>query len=209
MKDLGELNWFLGIRIIRDRSQCKLWLCQDSYVEKIAYKYNLQFWKHPLMPMPMDPLISNTGHATPQQIYTFQGKMGSLNYTTTQTHPDATRATSNLAEFSNNPSQQHQDAVDQAILYLNGTKYYAIEYSVSENNQEITIPWPREERVLGIASDAGFGNCSTIRRSSEGYLFKLFGGPIDWSSTKQKTVSTSTTEAELLALSHTATEALW
>src|SRR5439155_7163394 len=110
--------------------------------------------------------------------------------------------------FSINPSQQH-DAADQAILYLNGTRYYAIEYSTSVNSQEIMIPWPEEERVLEIASDTGFRNCTTTRRSSEGYLFKLFGGPIDWSSTKQKTVSTSTTEAELLALSHTATEALW
>jgi hypothetical protein len=41
MKDLGELNWFLGIRIIRDRGQGKLWICQDSYIKKITYKYNL------------------------------------------------------------------------------------------------------------------------------------------------------------------------
>ena len=209
MKELGELRWFLGIRVIRDRSQCKLWLCQDSYVEKITHKYNLQFRRHPLTPMPTDSLTPHTGRATPQQIHAFQGKTGSINYATTQTRPDVARAASNLAEFSTNPSQQHQDAADQAILYLNGTRYYAIEYSASANNQEIIIPWPEKERVLDIASDAGFGNCSTTRRSSEGYLFKLFGGPIDWSSTKQKTVSTSTTEAELLALSHAATEALW
>jgi len=40
-------------------------------------------------------------------------------------------------------------------------------------------------------------------------LFKLFGGPIDWHSTKQKTVTTSSTEAELLALSHAAKETIW
>src|SRR5436853_224758 len=64
-------------------------------------------------------------------------------------------------------------------------------------------------KALEIASDASFGNYTTIRCSSEGYLFKLFGGPIDWVSVKQKTVTTSTTEAELLALTHAATEALW
>ena len=64
-------------------------------------------------------------------------------------------------------------------------------------------------KTLEITSDASFGNCATTKRNTEGYLFKLFGGPIDWSSTKQKTVSTSTTEAELLALSHAAMEALW
>jgi len=207
MKDLGELNWFLGIRVIRDRQQCKLWICQDSYIEKITHKYNLQFRKHPSTPMSTDPLTPNTQQASPQQILAYQGKTGSINYATTQTRPDAARAASNLAEFATNPSQQHQDAADQTILYLDGTRYYAIEFSASANSQEVTLAWPAT--TLGIASDASFGNCSTTRRSTEGYLFKLFGGAIDWSSTKQKTVTTSTTEAELLALSHAATEALW
>jgi len=37
---------------------------------------------------------------------------------------------------------------------------------------------------------------------------KLFGGAIMWQSSKQKTVTTSTTEAELLSLSHTARETI-
>lgn len=40
-KDLGELKWFLGIRIVRDRLAKRLWLCQDSYIEKIASSFNL------------------------------------------------------------------------------------------------------------------------------------------------------------------------
>ena len=158
--------------------------------------------------MSPDPLLPNTNQVTLQQIWGYQGKTGSINYAATQTRPDTARAASNLAEFSTNPSQKHQDAADQAILYLAGTRYYAIEYSASANNQELTIAWPGKEKVLGIASDAGFGNCTTTRRSSEGYLFKLFGSPIDWSSTNEKTVSTSTMEAELLALLYAAMEAL-
>ena len=34
-------------------------------------------------------------------------------------------------------------------------------------------------------------------------------GPIDWKSTKQKQVTRSSTEAELMALSHAATEIYW
>jgi hypothetical protein len=208
MKDLGELNWFLGIRVIRNREQGKLWICQDSYIEKITHRYNLQFRKHPYTPMPIEPMPPSSQQATPQQILAFQGKTGSINYAPTQTRPDAARAASHLAEFAMNPSQQHQDAADQAILYLDGTRYYAIEYSASVDSQEITYIY-LITKTLEIASDASFGNCATTRRSTEGYLFKLFGGPIDWGSTKQKTVTTSTTEAELLALTHAATEALW
>jgi hypothetical protein len=59
------------------------------------------------------------------------------------------------------------------------------------------------------SSDAAFADDIKTRRSSEGYLFKLFGGPIDWRASKQRTVTTSTTEAELLALSSAAKEAIW
>jgi len=204
LKDLGELKWYLGIRIIRDRARGKLWMCQDSYLEKIVHRYHLEFRKYPSTPMTIEPMPPNSQQATPQQILAYQGKTGSINYATVQTRPDAARAASHLAEFATNPSQQHQDAADQTILYLDGTRYLAIEYSASATGQEIAYTKPLE-----VASDASFGNCATTRRSSEGYLFKLFGGPIDWVSVKQKTVTTSTTEAELLALTHAATEALW
>lgn len=36
--------------------------------------------------------------------------------------------------------------------------------------------------------------------SSQGYIFYLFGGPLLWKATRQATVTTSTTEAELLVL---------
>ena len=40
-------------------------------------------------------------------------------------------------------------------------------------------------------------------------IFKLFGGTIDWQSKRQSTVTTSTTEAELRALSHICAWLLW
>src|SRR6266480_3736144 len=99
MKDMGELKWFLGIRVIRDRSQGKLWLCQDFYVEKITHKYNLQFRKPSLTPIPTDPLMPNTGQATPQQIHGYQGKVRSINYATPHPRPAPARAASHLPEF--------------------------------------------------------------------------------------------------------------
>ena len=198
MRDLGELSWFLGIRVIRDRTQRKLWLCQDSYIKKIAAAFHLEDRKPPATPLATEELIPNTEQATAQEIYLYQRKVGSLLYATTITRPDAARAANKLSEFLTNPSQRHQDAVDRAISYLNGTHTLAIEFSASNARQ-----------VFTCASDAAFADDPVNRHSTEGYLFKLFGGPIDWRSTKQKTVTTSSTEAELLALSHAAKEVLW
>src|SRR5438270_11049626 len=98
--------------------------------------------------MSTDPLTPNTQQASPQQIHAYQGKTGSINYATTQTRPDAARAASNLAEFLTNPSQQHQDAADQTISYLNATRYYAIQFSASANTQDITTASPEQDHVM-------------------------------------------------------------
>ena len=56
------------------------------------------------------------------------------------------------------------------------------------------------------ASDASYADNTLDRKSSQAYVIKLFGGAIGWRANKQATVSTSTTEAELLALSQAAKE---
>ena len=65
-----------------------------------------------------------------------------------------------------------------------------------------------DKQVFTCSSDAAFADDSATRHSIEGYLFQLFGGPIDWKSMKQKTVTTSSTEAKLLTFSHAAKEVL-
>jgi hypothetical protein len=199
MRDLRELSWFLGIRVIRDRVQKKLWLCQDSYIRKIATIFHLTDRKPPITLLAVEELIPSDRQATPQEIYLYQRKVGSLLYATTITRADAARAANKLSEFLMNPSARHQEAVDRAITYLYGTNTWAIEYSVINLNQSTAT----------CAGDAAFANDPVARFSTEGYLLKLFNGPIDWRSIKQKTVIKSSTEAELLALSHAAKEVIW
>lgn len=47
------------------------------------------------------------------------------------------------------------------------------------------------------------------RHAISGYVFMLNGGAISWSSKRQDTISLSTTEAEYIALTHAAKEAIW
>ena len=60
-----------------------------------------------------------------------------------------------------------------------------------------------------VSSDASFADDMRTRFSSQGYPFKLFGGLIDRKANKQKTVTLSSTEAELLTVSQAAKETLW
>ena len=61
-----------------------------------------------------------------------------------------------------------------------------------------------EQKVFIEASNMSYTDDKSMCKSSEKYLFKLFDEAIDWHATKQKTVTTSSTETEFLALSHTA-----
>jgi len=71
MRILGEINWFLGIRIIRDKDQGKLWLCQDSYIEKIATSFHLEHSKLARIPMNLEELLPYDGKASLQDIYAY------------------------------------------------------------------------------------------------------------------------------------------
>ncbi|OXV05612.1 hypothetical protein Egran_06620, partial [Elaphomyces granulatus] len=109
MKDLGPLAFFLGIRVLRDRATRKLWLCQDSYIEKIATQFNVArkeaFRGNPL---PTNELQPNPLQATADQIQWYQSSTGSVNYPAVITRPDIAKGASRLAEFLLNPSPHHQ-----------------------------------------------------------------------------------------------------
>ena len=62
------------------------------------------------------------------------------------------------------------------------------------------------ELIFFSASNTTYADELDMRRRSKGYLFKLYGLAVDWKAAVQKTVTKSTTEAELLALSRASGE---
>jgi hypothetical protein len=199
---LGEMEWFLGIRILRNRAAKKLWLCQDAYIERIATEFGCNNSKRVETPLHTQLLEENPNTATNIDQHEYARRVGSILFAATVTRPDIARATSHLAEFLKNPSKQHLEAADRVISYLYSTRHLALEYSGTNGNQEIQFD------TMECTADSAFGTCSD-RRSTQGFVFKLFGGPIHWQSSKQATVTTSTTEAELLGVAHAAKELIW
>jgi hypothetical protein len=125
-------------------------------------------------------------------------------YTAVVTRADTAYAVNLLSRFLLNLSQKHLEAADHCLAYLDTYRTLAIQYlDLSEKVTAVNEP-----KVFSCSSDAAFTDNSD-RKSSYGYVFKLYGGPITWKATKQQTVTTSSTEAELLALSTTTKEAMW
>src|SRR4051812_29615786 len=65
--EMGDLKWFLGMHIFRDRSKHSLWLSQRSYIEKLANEFILgisklletQITDDELLPLPIDKEVDN------------------------------------------------------------------------------------------------------------------------------------------------------
>ena len=109
--------------------------------------------------------------------------------------PDIAFAMSTVAQFSENPGWAHWEAVKRIYKYLLGTK-------------ELELTYGGEQRGLEGYVDAD-GASQEHRRAITGYVFMIDGGAVSWSSKKQELVTLSTTEAEYVAQTHAAKEAIW
>lgn len=89
------------------------------------------------------------------------------------------------------------DAVDRIFAYLKGDRGKRIVYSGKHGYY-----------VIGFVN-SDFVECEDSRKSTTGWVFTLAEGPISWSSQRQKTVATSTIDAEYIACGEAAKEAVW
>jgi hypothetical protein len=190
----GNLQWFLGIEVVQNREQRLIWLSKASYIDKISRLVDCTGGV-PKTPMRNKELLPYEGKATAASINKYQKKIGSILYAAVNTRFDIAFAASRLARFNSNPGEEHHAEADRTIKYLLVTKTLALQLGGADNFE--------------VASDASFADNSLDRTSSQAYVMKLFGGTIGWRASKQDTVTTSTTEAELLSLAQAAKEALF
>jgi hypothetical protein len=121
----------------------------------------------------------------------YQKLVGTFLYLTVWTRPDLVFATHQLARWSHDPHTKHMRAVFRVLRYLKGTKHLGITYT-----RGLTDP----NRLIGWA-DADWAACTETRRSTSGYVSTLNGGALSWKCRQQKSVATSTSEAEYVAAS--------
>jgi len=104
MKDLGEADVILGIKITR--SDKGISLDQSHYIEKILRKYNCFDCKHASTHYdPSVKLFKNTGDGVRQTKYA--SIIGSLRYATECTRPDIAYVMRLFCRFKSRPSNEH------------------------------------------------------------------------------------------------------
>ena len=198
IKDMGKLHYFLGTNILQDEKSENIWIGQPVYTTNLLKRFGMQDCKAVGTPVDVSTKLvkaTSDDDCIDQQLY--QSAIGSLLYLSVSTRPDITYAVSTLARFSSNPTKQHWVALKRVMRYLKGTVNYGINYSKKGSKDCICY------------SDADWAGDIDDRKSTSGYLFQISGGAVTWSSKKQSCVALSTAEAEYIALSSAAQEAVW
>jgi hypothetical protein len=201
MTDLGPVSWLLGIEIKRNREARTISLSQQSYITSILQRFNFADAK-PLS-LPMDPNVQLTSEQSPVSVkdiaamkhVPYREAVGSLMWAAVGTRPDIAFPVGVLSKFLDNPGPAHWEACKRVFRYLLGTKDLRLTYGAGKPGLE------------GYSDADGMSQES--RRAISGFAFIIDGGAISWSSKKQELVSLSTTEAEYVAMTHAAKEAIW
>ena len=118
-------------------------------------------------------------------------------YAMVATRPDLAYAVGVVSRYMSNPGKKHWEAVKHILRYLKGTL-----------DAQLTFGSTTSTDVEGYTDSDYAGNADN-RKSTSGYIFTYGGGAISWRSKLQECTTLSTTEAEYIAASEAAKEAIW
>ncbi|KAJ9544159.1 hypothetical protein OSB04_023866 [Centaurea solstitialis] len=204
MKDLGEAAYILGIKIYRNRSRRLIGLSQSTYIDKILKGFKMGESKKGFIPMQHGIVLSKAQRPVSSEeqekmkSVPYASAIGSIMYAMFCTRPNVAYSVSVTSRYQQNPGEAHWVAVKNILKYMRRTNEMFLVFGGSEY----------EISVTGY-TDASFQTDGDDFKSQSRYVFTLNGGAISWKSLKQDNIADSTTEAEYIAASDAAKEAVW
>ena len=201
MKDLGPAKQILGISIVRDRKEKKLWLSPKKYIEKVLERFNMGTSKVVSTPLAAHFKLSVSQRPSTDtdkldmESVPYASAVGSLMYAMVCTRPDIAYAVSNVSRFLSNPGREHWNAVKWIMRYLKGTS-------------SLNLCFGGEKPMLISYTDSDMAGDVDSRKSTSGYLIKFARGVMAWQSRLQKCVALSTIEVEFIAITEACKELL-
>lgn len=206
--DNGELTEFAGVKITRDRNHKTFYLSQQVRTVQVLKDLNLSHIKP--VRTPQDPGVALTKDMSPKNDHErqkmeripYRTAVGKLIWLSMTTRPDIATAVSETSKYVSNPGLGHWSAVKRILGYLQGTTDMTLKvsaqgfYYTQQPNGTLELSHP-----VRVYADADYANDRDTRRSRTGFVTFLLGTPVSWKSRMQSHVTTSTAEAEYVALS--------
>ena len=203
IKDVGEMEYFLGMQVQQNLDKGTIQLTQWLYWEHVINRFALESvvsWNVPLPPG--ITLDSNMSPKTESKRENMKDKpycpiLSSVMWGQLATWPDLSFLVSLLAQFQSNPSIDHWNALMHVIGYIKNTLNYRLTYSCDF------------ELTPSVFVDADYGGCKDTWHLTSRYIFTMAGGVVTWSSKHQETVALSTVEVEYIAMSQCTQQMAW
>lgn len=195
MSDMGKLSYYLGIEV-EQKGDCIV-LKQSGYARKTLEKARMLECNPTTYPM--DPKVQMTRDETGESVdaTVYRSLVGGLRYLV-HTRPDIAYCVGIVSRYMERPTKLHMDAVKRIMRYVKGTIHFGLVYSEDSRNN-----------VLNGFSDSDLAGVLDDRRSTSGMVFYLNESVITWVSQKQRCVALSSCEAEFMAATAAACQAIW
>jgi hypothetical protein len=189
------LSFYLGIEVRQDARGITLW--QAHYVKKILEVAGMVDCK--AVATPMEERLRLSCDSTTEEVDAtlYCRIVGSLRYLI-HTRSDLTYAVGYMSWFLERPTEEHLQAVKKILHYIVGTLHYGLRYGRRTGTT----------RLVGYCDSDLAGDIDT-RKSTTSTLFFLSKSLVSWQSLKQRVVALSSCEAEYIAATTTATQAIW
>lgn len=179
---------FLGVTI--EVQKDKMVFSQPELIKKILDKFNVKTKRS----TPLSERVINTGALRPD--YPIRAVVGALLFLATHSRNDISYSVQQLATCVNEPREGAVQACERVLAYVNYSQDLKMEMHKSDNLD------------LQCFSDSDFA-MGAKRRSTTGYAIYCGGSLIQWKSILQRITTTSTYEAELVALTSAVKQLKW
>ena len=193
--DGGPLKTILGIRV--SQNDDTIAMDQTHYVNNLLDKYGMTNCNGVSTPIDgydgIQPARSEEERSNQQE---YQQLVGELMFLQVASRPDLAFAISKLSQFCNDPTIRHRNTLFRVLKYLKFTP-------------NLGLCFQRNGGQPKYFADAAFADNRDDRRSSYGFVMTNAGGACVWYSRKQRTVATSTVEAEYMSLAEGCKASIW
>ena len=194
MTDLGLLTYYLGIEV--KQSIQGIMIKQEAYARRILEETEMDSCNSVYVPMEFGLHLSKAMDETEINASEYRRRIGCLRYLM-HTRPDMGFSVGILSRFMQSPRESHGKALKQVLRYLKGTLGYGLMFKHGGS-----------QGLIGY-SDSSHNTDPDDGRSTTGHLFCFGDTPISWCSQKQDVVALSSCEAEYMAATEAAKQAIW
>ena len=194
MIDLGKMRYFPGVEVLQKTDD--IYISQKKYALDVLKRFGMEESNYVHSSIVTCFKVFKDENGVNVDATFFKQMVGSLMYLTS-TQPDIMFVVSLISRYMGQPTELHLQTAKRVLRYLRGITNLVIFYKKGGNDKLVAF------------TDSDYAGDLEDRKSTSGYVFMLSSGAMSWSSRKQPVVSLSTTEAEFIAATSCACQAVW